>query len=215
MTVPKSSTVPMIPTPEAIRLYRDWVAAQRKLESDVEIPNEYPWNARIAIDELAKFASSLQQRSSLPQYVRIFTGTLSYSVYDDNWQKELLEFMNAGGHTRVLFWNSFNTVQGSLAKLSPAIRSHSKFAVRCSGSREIGERLNHFLVVGDQAFRNEAPHPYFEACTVSDTSPEVPSRICFFNKAEATRLVSFFDKVWEACTPISTGTTGPLALSDK
>ena len=54
--------------------------------------------------------------------------------------------------------------------------------------------INHFLVVGDRAYRNEALHAKTEIFT--DMGPKLPARVNFNDPSGARQLADAFDDMW-------------------
>jgi hypothetical protein len=184
-------------SPEKIERYQQWLSEARGSQSTIEIPNEFPWNARLAVHELLQFAIERQRkpRHSGAVMVRIFTGSLSPFVYDASFRHRLQQLFVSGGRSRVLIWNA---KPPSIISEWENIAGAGNLEIRCSKTRNLGDTLNHFLVVDDVAYRLEAAHPYFDGITVSELEPLVPSRICFNNSETGSELQTFFDGIWNA-----------------
>ncbi|TWT89318.1 hypothetical protein Pla100_56350 [Neorhodopirellula pilleata] len=188
----------MLPSPNAVKLYKRWLSTAREERSETAIPNELPWHSRCAVAELTRFALECQQSQEDSQTeIRLFTGTITSNVYDIDWTKQVCQFLDAGGAIRILVWNDH--ISGSVKRRLSPITDHPAGRVIKSGTRRGGEDLNHFYVVGDQAFRKEAPHDYCDGEKFSDVEPEIPAQICFNDPKEAMNLIGIFDQVWEAC----------------
>ena len=108
--------------------------------------------------------------------------------------------MAIGGQIRILAWT--DTLESPRKKEVKTLLclaeagGNNAVVTRVSGTREHGEKLSHFLLVGTKAYRYEAPHKYFSDEDVDDFSPEIPARICFNDPVTATRLSEFFDELW-------------------
>ena len=156
-----NSHTTMEPTREARSLYQEWLQSSRESLATTAIPNELPWHSQIAAYELMKHALDMQKEHQRePVTVRILTGTLSPMAYTTQWFSLAARFVEAGGIFRVVVWNErISDVVG--ASLSQHNLSHHKsFEIRLSRTRRMGEQINHFLLVGESAYRHEAAHKY-------------------------------------------------------
>ena len=126
--------------------------------------------------------------------IRILTGSLPEKVYDRMWEQMIRQFLSQNGELQIIVWDTI--LAPGLKNRLEFLNEYSKAEVRYSGTRELGDKLNHFYVVGTRSFRKEAPHEYFKAEDVTDTSPPIPARICFNNSSEAGELIDLFDQVW-------------------
>lgn len=184
--------------PEAIEIYGTLLKVARDSRSETPIPNEYPWHCKLAVSELMKYALDRQRITNLNDReqieVRLITGTLTPHVYDDELHEVLVEFLSKGGQFRLLIWNTEpDTLDDSLCKFYlPGSE------VRYSGTKKSGEKLSHFMLVDKDAYRFEAPHPFFDPEEFSDFHPSVSARICFNDPLNGNELATFFDDIWNA-----------------
>jgi hypothetical protein len=154
------------------------------------IANRFPWQSRMAIEKLLDFALQHKLR------VSILSGGGPEGFYDESLAKKLRECKSAGCQPiRILIW------QKDTADISPALMGLSEAGaidLRISGTDEFADRIPHFVLVGDQAFRQEAAHRRFAKETVfTETDPQIPARIDFHDKETGERLQKTFDRLWE------------------
>lgn len=161
------------------------------------IPNRFPWQSRIAMEELTQLAIE-NLKSSGTETIRILTSRFPWEVYGQvPLRSSLEEFLKLGGQVRVLIWTeSLDRNEILLEALqSCAIENGLRYLV--SGTEEGGEELHHMFVVGESAYRFEAPHVSFKNVEFSELSPEVPARISFNDAETASHLIGYFEKLWE------------------
>jgi hypothetical protein len=155
------------------------------------IANRYPWQTRMAMCKLLDVA----KQKLLP--VRLLTGSCPESFYDEALASQMRECKKAGSpFIRVLVWQE--NAEGISPSLS-SLAADGTIELRVSGTNMLADKIAHFLLVGDQAFRQEAAHPPF-ACDLvfTDTAPTVPARIDFDDKETAKTLSEMFDSIWGA-----------------
>ena len=101
-----------------------------------------------------------------------------------------------GGKIQILVWGSNPLRCGKI--LRSLVESYPSVEMRYSGTDNLSGRLPHFVLVDEQAYRLEAAHPAFPETTVfSETSPEIPARICFNDPDGATQLRKSFESLWK------------------
>ena len=153
------------------------------------IANRFPWQTRMAMVKLL----SLAKQDKLP--IRLLTGSCPESFYDDTVIAQIRDCTQAGcPFVRVLVWQENSKgISPSLAALAEA----NEIELRVSGTNKFADKIPHFLLVGDRAFRQEAAHPPFNRNVVfTETEPSVPARIDFDDQATAKTLAEMFDAVW-------------------
>ncbi len=153
------------------------------------IANRFPWQTKMAMSKLLNLA----KRDKLP--VRLLTGSCPESFYDESLISQIRDCKQAGcSSIRVLVWQeSAKGISPSLAALADT----GEIELRVSGTNKFADKIPHFLLVGDRAFRQEAAHPPFNRNVVfTETEPSVPARIDFDDQATATTLAQMFDAVW-------------------
>lgn len=192
------------PSSAEVAWYEAWLRESSETESEITLPNDCPWHSRAAIRELMRHAVSKQERvGNGPAAVAIpvihFTATLTEYVYNDTWLRLASKFLRDGGQMRILVWNQ--DVPESLHRLR-CLQNERNLEIRCSGTDALGDKLNHFMVVGDRAFRKEAPHKKFPIDAFSDVEPKISAQICFNDKRDANELVEFFETLWQECDPV-------------
>ncbi|QDT57296.1 hypothetical protein Pan44_53640 [Caulifigura coniformis] len=155
----------------------------------------FPWQTKVAFQELLQLAIDTQKRSR-GVVVRVLTGSFCSEVYGPPVAEKFEQFLAAGGDVRIIVWND------SYAKSEWLIRSlerQGKLECRISGTTENGEKLSHLFVVGKDAYRLESPHPAYRELKVTDSEPEILSRICFSDSKGAAILAKYFDDLWRLC----------------
>ena len=167
--------------------FKELLAKCRRERSAAQISNRFPWQTRLAVLELLKHASAESES------VRIISGSATEQFYGADVCDSLESCLKTGADVSLIIWD---TVDRPCATLQSLQSRFSNFHVVCSGTREAGEVVSHFLVVGSAAYRLEAPHPYLGNEKFTDTSPETKAKICFHDPDGGGQLVSFFDKVW-------------------
>lgn len=156
-----------------------------KAESHTPIATRFPWQARLVNHVLLQNAIQRAWKREKP-ILRLLTGSLAEPVYNAQFHADLLEFVKKGGQARLLVWDIPN---------DDSLRFEKPIDVRYSNTRASGERLHHFLVVGN-AYRYEARHEYFTCRDIEDDKPVVPARVCFHDPRSAEALVAGFDSLW-------------------
>jgi hypothetical protein len=165
--------------------------------SKLLIPNRYPWHSRVATGQLLEYAHSKRQLTGESPEIRILTGSLPDFIYSDTDNYERLRsHIEIGGKVKIAVWDNKATSIGG-SRLRQLAENSDRLEIRFSGTVEEFPKLSHFLVVGDDAYRLEVPHPKVDQSKVSDFSPECPAMICFNNKEIGTRLVEMFDSLWD------------------
>lgn len=176
--------------------YRQLLRSFREKNSQDAIGNRYPWHCQIAVEELLEYAVSAARKSEVE--IKLLTSSCTDFVYGtDEIMNKFATFLSKGGCMRVLVWSDKVDDTGrKLLKLKDDYPGTFQF--RLSGTRELGNELQHFLVVGETAYRLEAPHEAIEGCQFNDFHPEIPARICFNDKKGGDQLLAFFDDLWQA-----------------
>lgn len=174
-----------------IKSYKETVQRARKQKSSMAIANRYPWHGQIAMRELLKLATSscAARAADDPCTVRLLTGSFPVAVYG-RLLSDFEEFVSAGGRLKVFAWHE-QLHLGSFASLDQVESRHS-------GTSESGDKLNHFMLIDDFAYRYEAPHGPFQSSEFNELSPPVPARICFNDPTGGAQLLNFFNDLWNA-----------------
>ncbi len=180
--------------------YEQLLESYRNSKSSDPIPNRVPWQARLAVHALIKGAveeqNAVAEGSGEPVTVRILTSSLPAYVFDVDTIKSLKAFHDAGGKVQVLVWNDeLPEIEDPFWESLEDDRS----SFRLSGTTEYGESLNHLCIVGNKAYRLEAPHKHYSATDFSECFPDVPARICFNDPQGAGQTIDFFDQLWQHC----------------
>lgn len=167
------------------------------------IPNRYPWQAQLAIRTLLESACKKQARVKMDGgenvTVRILTSTLPEYIYGGEAAGFVKKFREDGGDLKVVVWNTNSPDMLSSEPMRSLYGDPSGY--RLSRTKELGESINHILLVDDDAYRLEAPHPFHEGAKFTETAPQVPARICFRDKEQGKQLADFFDQVWKFSHP--------------
>ncbi len=183
--------------------YKQILQFARAKQSSEPVSNLYPWHCELAVTELMRHANSLQERQSTgsSSTVRILTGTCPEHVYGNGAYEEFRTFLEKGGILKVLAWSATPSKRTSkLAMLCDQFKSNAE--LRVSKTVEKANEIPHFLLVGEAAYRFEAPHEFVPAESFSDFYPEVPARICFNDPSSGSELKRFFDDIWGKCHPV-------------
>lgn len=174
--------------------YRRRLEEAASTGSAEQIGNKYPWQVRQAEEVLLDLAAS----KALP--VRILCGGIPKEFYDSSMVLRLRKCLDAGCNVKVAVWHEDPAV------ISPevlALATEAKeFSLRLSKYfKQVGP-IEHFMLIGEQAYRKEALHEDLAEAKFDDVQPEVPARICFNDRDEATGLGQIFDLVWDTCAPL-------------
>ncbi len=168
------------------------------------IANRYPWQTRLATCQLLESAIEKQKAKADGEEavtVRMLISTLPKYVYGGETADLVKKFREDGGTLKLVVWNT--DCPDTLS--SEPMRSLYGYPSACklSGTSELGESLNHFLLVDNDAYRLEAPHESHEGKEFTETSPPVPARICFSDKERGKLLFDLFEQVWELSRPVN------------
>ena len=188
--------------------YRELLQLRRKGKSAEPIPNRYPWHGEMAIRELLEFARSAQQQGH-PADIRILTGSAPDRVYGCEDRSVWDQFAKAGGRIRIIVWGDNPGKCGGV--LRALYETNESVEFRLSGTNELAGQLMHFVVVGNSAYRLEAPHTPFPDDTIfQDFSPEIPARICFNDPIGGEAMVRCFDSMWGLSRPLNRVVPGTI-----
>ena len=153
------------------------------------IANRYPWQSRLAISNLFKYA----EENKLP--ICMLTGTGGEHHFVHEVLESLKLALEKGCECRILIWQPDNSkTSDELMKLGSQFEN---LEIRFSGTSELGDQLAHFQVSGVDAYRLEAAHPEIEnPSEVNKNEPSFPARIHFSDERGANRLLNFFNSLW-------------------
>ena len=158
------------------------------------IANRLQWQTRRAHDQLLWLAA----RGRLD--IRILCGTGSTQFFDGNMARCLCMCASAGCEITIIIWND-NTDQIAPGLMEMA--ADGRVVLLLSGTRELGNKIHHFVLVGDRAYRVEAPHEYIPLDTeFTDTSPKLSAKICFNDPRSVKKHQRTMDLVRQICTRI-------------
>ena len=154
------------------------------------IANRFPWQTKMAIDKLLEVAV---KRRNAP--IRLLTGGGPEGFYDERLAARFRTCKEHGSpFIRVLVW------QKSAEGISQALLNlvaDKTIELRVSGTDQYADEVPHFLLIGDDAYRQEAAHPRFTCSTVfGESEPQIPARIDFGDPEGGQVLKSVFDQVW-------------------
>ncbi len=176
--------------------YQDILRQACENRTTDKIANRYPWQTRCCHRELL----GLAERDRLN--VRFCCGTGSEKFFNDEMITLLQRCADAKCKIEMVIWNS------DTSQIAPGLLDLArKGAVTLvySGTREMGEEIPHFLLVGDNAYRVEAPHPYFGPDQLfTDVSPEIPAKICFNDRQQIPELNRLFKDMMSHSKPVPT-----------
>lgn len=155
------------------------------------VANRFPWQSKMAFEKLLTIAKKKKAN------IRMLTGGGAEGFYDEQFGQRFRDCKKAGcASIRVLVWQK--TEKG----ISPSLMALAQDGVidlRISGTDEYADRVPHFLLVGEDAFRQEAAHSRFTSQTVfTETDPQIPARIDFGDAETGKTLASNFDEIWGA-----------------
>ena len=153
------------------------------------ISNRFPWQAKMASVKLLGVA----EVKKLP--IRMLSGRCPEGFYTKDFCDKLVACKEAGvSLIRVMVW------QKDAIGISPellTLASSGTIELKVSGTDDGAASVPHFLLVGNNAFRQEAGHTPFTAQTIiTDTDPQVPARIDFDDPVTGGKLCKFFDDLW-------------------
>jgi hypothetical protein len=180
--------------------FRNLLSKYRYGRSESFISNRYPWQTKMAVLELLKLAESDGKS------VRILSGNAPEQFYSEEVIEHIAKCLKAGCDVNILIW--------SKSRRCPEFESLQKtsygqnLSFRFSGTTEGSDILQHFLVVGDDAYRLEAIHPDLSGETFTEISPETQAKICFNDPAGGGRLAKLFDTIWDMLVPPSESQIG-------
>ena len=123
----------------------------------------FPWQTRCAISELLELAVEQTRHAHGKDIaIRLLTGTASQFIYNDTVVRQLENALHVGCEVRVIIWNDVAHTAESSLWLRPLQTRYPNLVVKSSETREHGEEIPHFLIVGVQAYRMEVAHPYID-----------------------------------------------------
>lgn len=174
------------------RMLRD----AREQRQQVQIANRFPWQTRLATRHL------LEAAKERIESIRILAGTGGPNFFTEEMISLLRNCADAGCAIRMLVWQpDLNTVASGIKELY----TEGKLRLLPSGTKKFGATIPHFLLVGEDAYRQEAGHEEFDpAKPFTETEPEIPARISFNDPENALRLVGMFESLWNAVDPAAT-----------
>jgi hypothetical protein len=172
--------------------YRRRLRNARENGKSEPLPNLRPWQCKMAVEELVMLAKTLQadaRKTGTSVCIRILTGVCPGHVYGN---ADFRTFLSDGGEIKILVWNENSSVSNPLKILSDIYPKQVHFVYARQPIQSAP--INHFLVVGKNAYRLEAIH---EKSTIfTDMEPTIPARINFNDPEGAARLVDGFDSLW-------------------
>jgi len=183
--------------------YAQLLETRSEMTNPPPTANRYPWQGELAIRQLLANGRAKLKAGEKDVEVCILTGSTPDRVYGSEAPDVWKEFLDAGGHIRVLAWTKDERRCGGVLKdLSQSNNQEVEF--RISGTDELAGRIMHFVLVGAEDYRLEASHrPFDKSVEFTDIFPEVPARICFKNAEDAGFLKERFDNFWKYCHPLS------------
>jgi hypothetical protein len=163
--------------------------------SPAVLGNRYPWQIQIAVRALLEKAAN--ERAE----VKILSGCIAGEFHEKGTADLLRECLKQGCEVRVAVWSDVSeAVDDSILRLEADFPG--QFELRWSEEAGVlAERLPHSIIVGDHAYRQEAPHASTLDADWSDFSPEIPARICFNDRDGARPQIELFETVWKYCHP--------------
>jgi len=171
------------------RMLRD----AREQKQRVQIANRVPWQTRLATRHL------LEAAKERVETIRILAGTGGQNFFTEEMVGLLRNCADAGCSIRMLVWQpDLNTVSDGIKQLY----TEGKLRLLPSGTKKFAATMPHFLLVGEDTYRQEAGHEEFDpAKPFTDDYPEIPARISFNDPDNALRLVGMFESLWNAADP--------------
>ncbi len=175
--------------------YESVLIRARTHHSPEAVTNLYPWHAERAVVQLMKHANDNSQATSA-RTVRLISGSCPNFVYGGEAYDEFEKFAENGGTVKILVWGRSNSEERSrLTRLQEEFPQNVE--LRKSDSDELVGEIPHFLLVDNDAYRFEVPHPPHTAATGFEAlDPPVPARICFNDSDYGARLLSLFNGLW-------------------
>lgn len=153
------------------------------------VSNRFPWQSKMAFEKLLDVAKAKKEG------IRILSGSCHEGYYKEDLVKKFTECKEAGcPFIRILVWQKTpDGICPDLIKLAV----DDTIDLRISGTDDYAATVPHFLLVGENAFRQEAGHLPFTSQTVfTELEPEVPARIDFNDPVTGKTLSGIFDKFW-------------------
>ncbi len=181
----------MDPLYEAKLKYRNLVNLMRGAKRRSFDANRFPWQTRIIIDELLDLAVNEHA------HVEIFKGLSTGVFYQDRLRERCQTLVQHGGSARVIFSEHD---QGDSRWRDLATKSEGKLQVLAMKAPD-PELYHYCLVVGEDAYRLEFPHPLWEG-DVTDVVPERPARFSFNDPELAQRIKKYSDELAQIAKPL-------------
>lgn len=170
--------------------YEEILRDASEQKQEVLIANRFPWQTRMATKSLLDHARNSHEP------VSILAGTGGQNFFDDEMARSLRNCADAGCEIRMLVWQPD---ESTIAPAVKELRGQGKITLRLSGTKKFSTTLPHFLLVGEDAYRQEAGHPEFPPdMKFDDTSPDIPARISFNDPMDGLRLKGMFETFWQA-----------------
>jgi len=175
--------------------YDEILRVERHALSHHQIANRKPWQARKATVALLNYAADEGLE------VRYLVGTGGANFFGNDVIKAFGRCAEARCRMRMLVWNDDPR---SIAPAFADLHARGKLGIRISGTRRRGGDLAHFLLVGDAAYRLEAPHDYFPAETVfTEDKPEISAIIAFSDRKETAFWARTFESLWRVLPDVA------------
>jgi len=183
--------------PELVLKFRNMLRTFRADRRTGSVTNRHPWQTRLAILELLDLAET-EAKLHGPQDIRILSGAFPGHFYNEQILDRLQAALEYGCRARILVWDQPPEARNPEAEL--LLQTYPRtFQISWSGTREDGENLWHFQLIGDTAYRVEAPHAYYPPdARFTDYEPPTVARICFNDPQLAKVLAEFFDELCQA-----------------
>jgi hypothetical protein len=155
------------------------------------VANRFPWQSKMAFEMLLSVAKRKKA------HIRMLSGGGVEGFYDGQFAQRFRDCKDAGCPSiKLLVW------QKNTKGISPALVQLAEEGIielRISGTDAFEDQVPHFLLIGEDAFRQEATHARFTPQTVfTDESPQIPARIDFGDAVTGKVLADTFDQIWSA-----------------
>lgn len=179
-----SPTVDGVDPIEVREFERKVVTMRDNRARGVEV-NRFPWQTRIVVRALMEMA----EFNGWP--VRMFKGTAEPGFYEDLFSA-ISRVLDTGAHVELVFSEPLSGgVRSKWAELLGDKRFANTFSLRHLAKYD--ERLFHYVLVGEDAYRLEFPHQ--RTAFVDARSPERPARFSFNDPAMAAGIAEYAKQI--------------------
>lgn len=182
---------------ELKQIYRQKMEMAAREDSSQLLGNRFPWQTRIAVEQLLKKAAETNQD------VCLLSGSAPEGFFNEQIIGLLNKCLASGCRIKIVAWSETEDV------IAPALKTWARenrlknVELRFSGTKKLEDRIPHFLLVGDKAYRQESPHASFQDVSFTESTPQIPARICFNDPETGASLKSLFEDAWGVSSEVA------------